>query len=62
MHFPEAARFLNALDLAGREVNLLFAPQKSAVSADCQVDHVPPPPQCLGPETTTLFSFAEKYQ
>ena len=56
MHFLEAARFLYALVLAGRKVNVLNDPGLAAI--------LPLPPhntkavKCLGPETTTLLSFA----
>ena len=52
MHFLEAARFLNAPVLAGRKVNVLYVPGLAV--------RLPPPPHysCLGPETTTLFSFS----
>ena len=55
MHFLEPARFLNAPDLAGRKVNVLY---------DLGLAERPPHSSCLhncgflGPETTTLFSFA----
>jgi len=52
MHFLEPARFLIAPDLAGRKVNLLYAPLW-VFTPRCG---------CLGPETTTLFSFAKSYQ
>ena len=41
MHFLEAARFLNATVLAGRKVNILFAPGLAAI--------LPPPLQLFGP-------------
>ena len=51
-HFLEAAWFPKAPVLARRKVNFTLRPAKSA---DIQVDRVPPPSQCLGPETTTLI-------
>ena len=60
MHFLEAGRFLNALDLAGRKVNLLYAPQKSAVSADSQVDRLPPPPHSVWALKQPLCSHLHK--
>jgi len=57
MHFLEPSRFLNAPDLAGRTVNVLYNPGLAA--------RLPPPHysclhtvKCFGPETSTLFSFA----
>jgi len=56
MHFLEAAQFLNAPVLAGRKVNVLYDRGLAArlpPHYSC-LDTV----KCLGPETTTLFSFA----
>ena len=56
MHFLEAIQFLNAPVLAGRKVNLLYDPGLAA--------RLPPTTavtavvKCLGPETTTLLTFA----
>ncbi len=48
MHSLEPARFLNAPDLAGRKVNVLYAPLWVFT----------PRRGCLDPETTTLVSFS----
>ena len=50
MKFLKVVKFLNSLVLAGPKVNVLYAPGLAA--------RLPPHNSCLGPETTTLFSFA----
>ena len=54
MHFLEPAQFLNAPDLAGRKVNVLYDPGLAQTPPPLHTRAV----KCLGPDTTTLFSFA----
>ena len=60
MYFLKAARFLNAPVLAGRKINVLYDPGLAARlhPAPPQQQHNTRAVKCLGPETTTLFSFA----
>ena len=57
MHFLEPTQFLNAPNLAGRKVNVLYDPGLAERPSPLQLFTVHTC-GCLGHETTTLFSFA----